>query len=280
MTDSNESLIDCPMCERKNSAQSNYYQCWRHDIKCSVCGFKSYNPILGEPPSVEATPAQLPKEKVSGLLDLKTDKIRIPVNDGTFEQWCESVKDCGHTVQPNSATARQRKLGWDAAMDRSKTGIKQVNTIPVGSEMLIDNPSDDPMATRCGHNFEASECPYRHCGYKALIQIAKGEQQREISVVDDGHLKRIKEVRKIFLKAFRDDTEGIILPGVLTRINRALKAIKPYINSDVEIPEVCEGGCAEPVVGHDCEGVPLCQGCIDVLKKEYQALSEVGGENG
>lgn len=35
----------------------------------------------------------------------------------TFDKWCESVKDCGHMVQPNSATARQRKLGWDAAIE-------------------------------------------------------------------------------------------------------------------------------------------------------------------
>ena len=34
-----------------------------------------------------------------------------------FDKWCASVKDRGHEVQPNSATARQRKLGWDAAMD-------------------------------------------------------------------------------------------------------------------------------------------------------------------
>lgn len=33
-----------------------------------------------------------------------------------FDEWCASVKDCGHEVQPNSATSRQRKLGWDAAM--------------------------------------------------------------------------------------------------------------------------------------------------------------------
>jgi hypothetical protein len=32
--------------------------------------------------------------------------------------------------------------------------------------------------------------------------------------------------------------------------------------------EKCEGGCIDPVVGYDCEGVPLCQGCIDMLKAE------------
>lgn len=37
-------------------------------------------------------------------------------NGRAFDEWCASVKDCGHEVQPNSATARQRRLGWDAAM--------------------------------------------------------------------------------------------------------------------------------------------------------------------
>lgn len=32
--------------------------------------------------------------------------------------------------------------------------------------------------------------------------------------------------------------------------------------------ETCESGCAEPVVGHDSEGVPLCQACLDDLNKE------------
>lgn len=40
---------------------------------------------------------------------------------------------------------------------------------------IIHNSHDDPMAKRCGHNFEASECPYRYCGYKALLQIVGGE---------------------------------------------------------------------------------------------------------
>lgn len=32
-----------------------------------------------------------------------------------FEDWCTSEKDVGHIVQPNSATARQRLLGWKAS---------------------------------------------------------------------------------------------------------------------------------------------------------------------
>jgi len=31
-----------------------------------------------------------------------------------FDRWCASVKDCGYEVQPGSATARQRSLGWNA----------------------------------------------------------------------------------------------------------------------------------------------------------------------
>lgn len=38
------------------------------------------------------------------------------MRDAEFYTWCESVPDCGYIVQPMSATARQRKLGWDAAI--------------------------------------------------------------------------------------------------------------------------------------------------------------------
>ena len=34
----------------------------------------------------------------------------------SFEEWCVTVKDCGFEVQLGSATAYQRRLGWDAAM--------------------------------------------------------------------------------------------------------------------------------------------------------------------
>lgn len=39
-----------------------------------------------------------------------------PTDDEAFYKWCESVRDAGHEVQPNSATAKQRRLGWDAAI--------------------------------------------------------------------------------------------------------------------------------------------------------------------
>lgn len=45
---------------------------------------------------------------------------------------------------------------------------------------LIENSPDDPNATRCGHNFPAKECPYRHCGYKDLLQIT-GQQTSDDS---------------------------------------------------------------------------------------------------
>ena len=38
------------------------------------------------------------------------------MTDEQFNKWCVSLKDVGHEVQLGSATARQRKLGWDAAM--------------------------------------------------------------------------------------------------------------------------------------------------------------------
>lgn len=34
------------------------------------------------------------------------------------------------------------------------------------------------------------------------------------------------------------------------------------------LPEKCEGGCEAPVAGYDSEGIPLCQECLDELRKE------------
>jgi len=51
------------------------------------------------------------------ILDALRPYLRTqPTPQVSFDEWCASVTDCGHTVQPNSATARQRKLGWDAAI--------------------------------------------------------------------------------------------------------------------------------------------------------------------
>ncbi len=45
-------------------------------------------------------------------------------------------------------------------------------------------------------------------------------------------------------------------------------AAQPMRDMLKEITEKCEGGCALPVAGHDSEGVPLCQACIDDLNDE------------
>lgn len=38
-----------------------------------------------------------------------------------------------------------------------------------------------------------------------------------------------------------------------------------------EDEERCEGGCADPVAGHDVEGTPLCARCGDALNPEVQS---------
>jgi hypothetical protein len=48
---------------------------------------------------------------------------------GDFDEWCASVKDCGHEVHPNSATARQRKLGWDAAMAKKRESVNSKKSV-------------------------------------------------------------------------------------------------------------------------------------------------------
>lgn len=51
-----------------------------------------------------------------------------------------------------------------------------------------------------------------------------------------------------------------------------LDKIQPPISNEFvadgceQFAEKCEAGCIDPVVGHDSEGIPLCQGCIDELR--------------
>lgn len=60
-----------------------------------------------------------------------------------FNDWCISVKDCGHEVQPNSATARQRKLGWDAAM-ATKREISDEGLLRALRAAQISEPMQKP----------------------------------------------------------------------------------------------------------------------------------------
>lgn len=54
-----------------------------------------------------------------------------------------------------------------------------------------------------------------------------------------------------------------------------LNMVRPIMREIVDEVEKCEGGCSEPVAGTDSEGIPLCQGCLDMLRKE--ALSKIEG---
>jgi len=52
-----------------------------------------------------------------------------------------------------------------------------------------------------------------------------------------------------------------------------LRNYEPMSRSATKLPleiaeDVCEGGCAAPVVGYDSEGVPLCRECIEALKRD------------
>lgn len=42
--------------------------------------------------------------------------------------------------------------------------------------------------------------------------------------------------------------------------------------SGEEKEEQCESGCDDPVVAHDVEGVPLCQGCYDECVEDMKTI--------
>ena len=45
-------------------------------------------------------------------------------------------------------------------------------------------------------------------------------------------------------------------------------AAQPIRDMLKDCTEKCESGCAMPVAGHDSDGVPLCQACIEDLNSE------------
>lgn len=69
-------------------------------------------------------------------------------------------------------------------------------------------------------------------------------------------------------RAMRGTRPGEIVPCVIlakTDFDILIVAARTEVLSRIER---CEGGCAAPVVAHDCDGVPLCQACSDALKRE------------
>jgi len=54
---------------------------------------------------------------------------------------------------------------------------------------------------------------------------------------------------------------------LLWALRRAIK-----IPVDSEEIEQCESGCYDPVVAHDVEGVPLCQGCYDQCVEDMKSI--------
>jgi len=71
----------------------------------------------------------------------------------------------------------------------------------------------------------------------------------------------------MYLREFEDR----LLARAFERENMA--SYEPMSRSATVMPpaqaeEVCEGGCAAPVVGYDSEGVPLCKECLEDLKRD------------
>ena len=83
-------------------------------------------------------------EVIEGAKNAKPKAPQQPVGI-SFDEWSTSVKDCGHEVQPFSATARQRRLGWDAAMasmNKRESGNHTLEWIASCAQSTAHNTSD------------------------------------------------------------------------------------------------------------------------------------------
>jgi len=108
---------------------------------------------------------------------------------------------------------------------------------------------------------------------KKPMTLLEKRQQATINAL----LKRRRQANA-FIKTATSKYQEKIAPYLseLTNVDAALEAQGYDLGAYPD--ESCEGGCDEPVVGHDVEGVPLCQACVTTMQEEEKARAIAAGE--
>jgi hypothetical protein len=156
-----EKLKACPLCGGTATLTASGLFDMRYSVQCDSCYSQSG--------------ASTNSDKVIALWNTRHEAAKAPATEQPddyrcFDEWCASVKDCGHEVQPNSATARQRRLGWDAAMS-----LKRESSNP----MLMAALKDAVHFIRNRHNMGRGVREERRRAVLANAQevLAKIEEQ-------------------------------------------------------------------------------------------------------
>ncbi len=89
-------------------------------------------------------------------------------------------------------------------------------------------------------------------------------EKRKITTIKNLLNRRLRALQTINTHTAKLEEKLQPYRSELETVNRLLVAEGADLGNFPD--EVCEGTCVEPVAGHDSEGVPLCQGCLDTLR--------------
>lgn len=103
-------------------------------------------------------------------------------------------------------------------------------------------------------------------GQRGAFPLAAGSGLRRITPLAKSAAKRFCTYTR--QEDSTEDRLAEIIQDVIELTQRAMATGAKLAHEMESEAERCESGCKEPVAGHDSEGIPLCQACLDDLARE------------